>query len=180
MNLKWPLQLMFEWGRHVKLSFKFEVGSWSWGLKLKIKIWSWSLELKFKVEVWSESLKLKFEVEGPTGLLLGSKSGSKAFWIPTNVYQQLSFRYHCCRDAKLNLYGSGGWVGGWWVGGWISWEYNQLTPQLKLEFGLGLSLAIWSCEYEYKVTIYDHKMCVDDIAPLKGNRRQKRKNYCRF
>ena len=27
------------------------------------------------------------------------------------------------------------------VGGWISWEYNQLSPQLKLEFGLGLSLA---------------------------------------
>ena len=27
------------------------------------------------------------------------------------------------------------------MGGWISLEYNQLSPQLKLELGLGLSLA---------------------------------------
>ena len=34
------------------------------------------------------------------------------------------------------------------VGGWISWEYNQLSPQLKLEFGLGLSLAIFSFQLQ--------------------------------
>ena len=49
---------------------------------------------------------------GPTWLFIGLRSGSKAFWIPTHVYQQLSFRYHWCRDAKSNSYG--------WPGGWIS------------------------------------------------------------
>ena len=34
-----------------------------------------------------------------------------------------------------------GWVGGR-VGGWIFWKYSQLSPQQKLGFRLGLSLAI--------------------------------------
>ena len=34
------------------------------------------------------------------------------------------------------------WVDGGWMAGWISWQYNQHSPQLKLEFGLVLSLAI--------------------------------------
>ena len=70
---------------------------------------------------------------GPTGLFMGLRSGSKTFWIPIHVYQQLSFRYHWCRDAKSNSYG--------WPGGWISLEYNQLSPQTKVGAGAGAGLG---------------------------------------
>ena len=45
-----------------------------------------------------------------TGLFSGIRLSAKLFLTPTHIYQQLFFRCHCCRDSKLNSYGSGGWL----------------------------------------------------------------------
>ena len=103
------------------------------------EIWSWrNLKLKkFEVEeIWNwRNLKLKkFEIEEICSWILGWNWVKSFCWGPVILIYRLTF----VSTVQLcwKLYSPG------WLGGWISWKCNLLNPQLKLELGLGLSLAI--------------------------------------
>ena len=42
------------------------------------------------------------------------------------------------------------------VGGWMKWVYTQLSPILKLEQGLGLSLAIFYLKSKCRIAYLFH------------------------
>ena len=44
--------------------------------------------------------------------------------------------------AKVNIGQNQTRPGGWWVGGWTNWDYNHLSPQLRLELRLSLAKSL--------------------------------------
>ena len=49
------------------------------------------------------------------------------------------------------------WLGGWVVGGRISWEYNQLSPQLELELGQSLAIQMRQNSKWQNTNVTKHK-----------------------